>query len=117
MFVEEHGVDDVREVETWLLLELLVVAAIGIGTLKTIASGCEEVEYNAFLNDVGDVVHIINAHIALVLRVDPIEFFKWMDGDGIADGILTTEATIGILDEDAAMDILLENCLVDGIGL
>lgn len=40
-----------------------------------------------------------------------------MDDDGIVRGVITCETTVGILNEDRAVDVLLADCLVYGLGL
>lgn len=117
MTFEQHSIDDVREVETWLLLEAFVVLTVSGSTIETITSGCEVVRDDALLDDVGDVVHVIDRDVALVLGVDPIELLQGMDGDGIVCGIFACEGAVGILDEDGALNLLLEDSLIDGIGL
>ena len=117
MTFEQHRINDMREVETGLLLEALVVLAVGGGTIETVASGCEVVGDDALLDDVGDVVHVIDRDVALVLGVDPIELLQRMDGDGIVCGIFACEGAVGIFDEDGTVDVLLEDGLVDGLRL
>lgn len=117
MTFEQHRIDDVREVEALLLLEAFIVLAVGVGTIEAVTSGCEVVGDDALLDDVGDVVHIIDRDVALVLGVDPIELLQRMDGDGIVCGIFTREGAVGILDEDGTLDLLLEDGLIDGLRL
>ena len=117
MTFKQHCIDDMREVKTLLLLETFVVAAIGIGTLEAVASGCEVVGDDALLDDVGDIVHVIDRDVTLVLGVDPIELLQRMDSDGIVCGIFACEGAVGILNENGALDLLLEDGPVDGLGL
>ena len=88
---------------------------MGIG--KGVASGCEVVGDDALLDDVGDVIHIIDRNVTLVLGIDPVKLFQRIDSDGIAYSIFTRETTIGIFDEDGTLNMLLEDGLVDGLGL
>lgn len=99
------------------MLEALVVLAIGVGTIETVASCCEVVGDDALLDDVGDVVHFIDRDVALVLGVDPIKLLQRMNGNSIVSGIFTNEGAVGILDEDGSLDMLLEDGLKDGFGL
>ena len=115
MSLKQHGVDNVREVETLLFLKTLVVAAIDGGILETIASSREIVGDDTLLYDVCDIIHIINGDVALVLWIDPVELFQRMDDNGVSRCILACETTVCILDEDGALDVLLENGLIDGL--
>lgn len=45
-----------REVESLLLLEALVVQAVGVGTIKAVVSCCEIVGDNALFYDVGVII-------------------------------------------------------------
>ena len=106
-----------REVETLLILKTLVVAAIDGGILETIPSGCEVVGDDTLLYDVCDIIHVINGDVTLVLWIDPVELFQGMDGYSIACCILACEATVCILDKNGALDMLLEDGLIDGFWL
>lgn len=72
---------------------------------------------DALLDDVGDVIHIIDRNVTLVLGIDPVKLFQRIDSDGIAGSIFTRETTVGIFDEDGTLNMLLEDGLVDGFGL
>ena len=72
---------------------------------------------DALLDDVGDVVHIIDRDVTLVLGIDPVKLFQRIDSDGIAGSVFTRETTVGIFDEDGTLNMLLEDGLVDGLGL
>ena len=72
---------------------------------------------DALLDDVGAVVHVIDRNVTLVLGIDPVKLFQRIDSDGIACSIFTREATVGIFDEDGTLNMLLEDGLVDGLGL
>lgn len=95
----------------------LIVAAVGGSIMEGVAAGGEVMADNTLLNDVGDIIHIINIDITLVLWIHPVEFFKGVDGYGIVAGILASETTVSIFNKDAAMDVHLTDSLVDGIGL
>lgn len=99
------------------MLKPLVVAAISVGALKGVASGSEVVRHDAFLYDIGDIVHIIYSHIALVLRVHPIELLQLVDCDCIAGGVIAGKRAVGIFDEDSASYVLLPDSAVDSLGL
>lgn len=115
MSLQQHRINDMREVETGLLLEALVVAAIDGGILETIASSREIVGDDTLLYNVCDIIHIINGDVALVLWIDPVKLFQRMYGNGIACSIFTCETAVCVLDEDGALDVLLENGLIDGL--
>lgn len=117
MTVQQHCIDDMGEVEPLLVLETLIILAVGVGLLERVASGCEVMRDDTLLYDVGDIVHIIDTDIALILGIDPIELFKRMDDDGVVCGIITCKTTVGILNEDRAVDVLLADGLVYGLGL
>lgn len=99
------------------MLETLIILAVGVGFLERVASGCEVMRDDTLLYDVGDVIHIIDTDIALILGIDPIELFKRMNDDGVVCGIITCETTVGVLNEDGAVDVLLADGLVYGLGL
>ena len=103
-----------REVEALLFLETFVIVTVGGSTLETITSGCEVVGDDTLLNDVGDIVHVIDRDVTLVLGIDPIELFQRVYDNGVSRSILACETTVCILDEDGALDVFLENGLIDG---
>ena len=104
-----------REVEALLFLETFVIVTVGGSTLETITSGCEVVGDDSLLNNICDIVHVIDRDVTLVLGIDPIELLLWVYGNGFACSIFTSESSFGILDEDGALDVLLENGLIDGL--
>lgn len=117
MTIQQHCVDDMGEVEPLLVLQTLIVLGVGIGLLERVASGSEVMRDDALLYDVGDVIHIIDTDIALVLGIDPVELFKRMNDDGIVCGVITRKTTVGVLNEDRAVNVLLADGLVYGLGL
>lgn len=117
MALKKHGVDDVREVEALLMLKAFVITAEGGGIREGVASGGEVVGDDTFLDDVGDIVHVIDRNITLILGVDPIELLQRMDGDGIVCSIFARKAAVGILNEDGALDMPMEDRPVDSLRL
>lgn len=106
-----------RKVQSFLVSQSLVVLTIRLRIRKRISSCRKVVRDDAFLDNVGNVVHVIHSHVALVFGVDPVELLERVDGDGVVGGVFAGEAAVGVLDEDAAVDVLLEDSLVDGLGL
>lgn len=104
-----------REIETLLFLETFVIVTVGGGRRERVASSCEIVGDDSLLYDVCDIIHVINGDVALVLWIDPVELFQRMDDNGVSRSILACETTVCILDEDGALDVLLENGLIDGL--
>lgn len=70
MFVEEHGVDDVRQAQPRMVGIAAIVAQVGVGVGKGVAAGVEVVADDAMLDDVGDVMHVVDGDVAFVAWVD-----------------------------------------------
>lgn len=115
--VEEHGVDEVREVDgTQRGVSVIGLEECG-NILEAVTSGIEKVAYHALLYDVGDVLHVVDSDVALVARVHELELFEGVYRDPVFRVDLGAEEAVSILDKDCTGDFLLFDCSHDCLGL
>lgn len=51
---------------------------------KEVATGIDITPNDGLLNDIGNIIHIINSHIAFILRSEHVQLLDGTDGDTVA---------------------------------
>lgn len=115
--VEEHGVDEVREVDGAQRGIFFVGLEECLDVFEAVTTGIEKVAHHALLNYVGDVLHVVDCDVALVARVHEFELFEGVYSHTVFGINLGAEEAVGILDEDCSGDVLLFDCSHDCLGL